>query len=189
MPRVGTTELNHPRILVLSGTSSSGKTSIARQLQERLPRQYLNVSIDTLLYTLPRSDLNKMIRGERITRAGYDFDQLVRAYHATLKALLEADLFVIADNAWHSSALKRDREDAIGDFSRVYIGVHCELPELEHRERVRGDRAVGTAAWEFERVHESMNYDFEVDTTATSAETCAVSILEFLERQGKGNRV
>jgi hypothetical protein len=41
-------------IIFLNGTSSSGKTSILRALQDRLPDPYLDMGIDRFIFMLPR---------------------------------------------------------------------------------------------------------------------------------------
>src|SRR5258708_20337366 len=40
-------------IIFLNGTSSAGKTSIARLLQEQLPAPYLHIALDTFLNMFP----------------------------------------------------------------------------------------------------------------------------------------
>ena len=52
-----------PQIICLNGTSSSGKTAIAKELQALLPKVYLNFSIDSILYSLPPSALARMTHG------------------------------------------------------------------------------------------------------------------------------
>lgn len=42
-----------PTIIFLNGVSSSGKTSIARVLQQKLPAPYLHVQLDTFEEMLP----------------------------------------------------------------------------------------------------------------------------------------
>lgn len=49
-----------------------------------------------------------------------------------------------------------------------FVGVHCPLPELERREKERGDRRIGEARTDFETIHEFAEYDFEVSGTAPS---------------------
>jgi chloramphenicol 3-O phosphotransferase len=41
------------RIILLNGTSSSGKSSVARALQEVLSEPYLHLGIDTFIAMLP----------------------------------------------------------------------------------------------------------------------------------------
>ncbi|KAF0812428.1 Chloramphenicol 3-O phosphotransferase [Andreprevotia sp. IGB-42] len=172
-----------PQVIVLNGTSSSGKSALAHALQERLSEQYLNFSIDSILYALPPSDLLKMQRGEIITRNGYDWAALVRAYHYALPSLLQAGLKLIIDNAWCDKEEKRELLTELAGYSQALVAVHCGLDTLQTRERQRGDRAQGSAQWEYHRVHEHMIYDFEISTDSVAPDAAAAAVHQWLEGQ------
>ncbi|WP_035054785.1 chloramphenicol phosphotransferase CPT family protein [Andreprevotia chitinilytica] len=169
-----------PQVIVLNGTSSSGKTSIAKALQERLPEQYLNFSIDSILDALPASDLGKMQRGEIITRAGYDWPALVRGYHYAMPSLLQAGLKLIVDNAWCERDEQRELLTELAGYSVALVAVQCELATAVARETQRGDRAAGLATWEFERVHQGIVYDFAAVTDQSSPGESAGQIMDWL---------
>ena len=59
-------------------------------------------------------------------------------------------------------------------------GLQCPLEELERRERERGNRPIGLAAFQFPIVHENMRYDIELDTSANDPAACAAQIKTFL---------
>ncbi|WP_425264034.1 phosphotransferase-like protein, partial [Vibrio parahaemolyticus] len=40
-------------VIILNGASSSGKSSIAKELQSILPRNYLHIGIDTFISMMP----------------------------------------------------------------------------------------------------------------------------------------
>jgi chloramphenicol 3-O phosphotransferase len=61
-------------------------------------------------------------------------------------------------------------------FQVFLIGVHARLETLEAREKARGDRLIGLARWQFERVHKGMVYDLELDTDDASPAECALAI-------------
>ena len=44
------------------------------------------------------------------------------------------------------------------------MGVTAPLDILEQREKKRGDRKIGSARWQAERVHTGVEYDLMVDT-------------------------
>jgi chloramphenicol 3-O phosphotransferase len=58
------------------------------------------------------------------------------------------------------------------------VGVVASLAVREARERGRGDRAIGLARWQFDRVHSGNVYGLTVDTEEASAEACARRIVE-----------
>lgn len=158
-----------PQVILLNGTSSAGKTSIARQLQELLDLQYLYFSIDSVLGAMPPSDLDRMERGERITRKGYRYETLVIAHYNCLPALIDADCRLIVDNAWADDAQKINVLSMLASYRVFLVGVRCDLEIATQREKQRGDRLVGLAAKHFDTVHRHMRYDFSVDTGHTDA--------------------
>jgi len=46
-----------------------------------------------------------------------------------------------------------------------FVGVHCPLPELERRERHRGDQRPGEAHGDFHTVHRFTEYDLDIHAT------------------------
>lgn len=162
--------------ILINGASSAGKTSIAHALQEVLGTVTLNFSIDSILYALPRSDLARMIAGERIVRKEYDYDRLVRSYHAAAAGLLETGNRLILDNAVTRPEWRLDLEARLAPFRGLWVGVTCDPSVLAEREQARGDRAPGTAIREAAVVHDGFRYDVIVDTSAAPAEDAAREI-------------
>lgn len=167
-------------VIILNGTGSSGKTSIAKQLQEQLTHQYLNFSIDSVLYALPPSDLQKMMQGLPIDRNGYDYAQLTQGYHNSIKGLLEAGCRLIIDSAWIDKDDIEELNQVLISFSVLRVGVECDLSVCEEREKQRGDRAIGLAKSEYPLVHQHMNYDVMVNTTDNSPEKAAQEVIDYL---------
>ena len=61
----------------------------------------------------------------------------------------------------------------LSPFEVCRVGVFASLDILEARERQRGDRLIGLARWQYDRVHQGMVYDLEVDTGSASPMQCA----------------
>ena len=61
-----------------------------------------------------------------------------------------------------------------------FVAIHAPLFILEERERKRGDRLIGLSRWQFPRVHQGIQYDFEIDTTDTDPKDVAVAIASAL---------
>ena len=53
----------------------------------------------------------------------------------------------------------------LAPFELHMVGVFAPLEVLEARERERGDRMIGLARWQYERVHRDMTYELEIDTS------------------------
>lgn len=165
-------------VVVLNGTSSSGKTTIARALQAAAPRVLLNFSIDSILSALPASAVERIVRGDDIS--DLDYPGLVRAYYACVRELLALGRDLVIDNA----VTARDRAEllvaAVASHHVVMVGLDCAPEVLAERERRRGDRQLGMAVAQCARIHAWLSYDLKIDTTHTSAETAAQQILQVM---------
>lgn len=171
------------RVILLNGTSSAGKTSIAKALQQIMEAPYLHVPIDSFEDMMPDR--------ERLGGVGSFlwqsvFNRMLSGFHHSLAALAAAGSNLIVDHVlvqgvepenWLTECL-----DLLAPFTVYFIGVRCPLEELRRREQARGDRGEGLAEWQLSRVHRHGVYDLEVDTAVLSAEQCAVSIKELVER-------
>ncbi len=164
------------RIVVLNGTSSSGKTSIARAFQERAPGVFLNLSIDTILYALPPGVLERMKRGE--DRAG---PEIVRAFYACVRELAALGLDLVIDHAVTSQAEAEWLAAAVQSHDTLLVGLDCPVDVLAERERQRGDRRPGMAGAQCERIHRWLAYDLRIDTSAIDPEEAARQIVAALE--------
>lgn len=167
-------------IIVLNGTSSSGKTSIARAFQEQaLPRIFLNISIDTILYALPQSAFDRIKRGDDIS--DLRLRELVRAFYATVKTLASLGHDLVVD---HAVVLETDAEmlqDAVRGHRVLLVGLECPAEILEEREKRRGDRRPGLAAAQHDKIHRWLRYDLVIDTSDIAAEDAARRIAAALE--------
>lgn len=160
------------RIVVLNGTSSSGKTSVARAFQELAPGRFLNISIDTILYALPPSVLARMQRGEE--RAG---PELGRAFYACVRELAALGFDLVIDHAVTTQTEADLLHDAVTQHDTLIVGLDCPTAVLEERERRRGDRRPGLAVAQCERIHRWLSYDLRIDTSAMDPEEAARRIV------------
>lgn len=170
-----------PQIILLNGGSSSGKTSIAIDLQELLPTAWLRFSIDDLVEALPAS---LFTRSEGLTfgedgevRPGAEFQRLEAAWMQGIAAMARAGASIIIDDVFLSGVAARDRwRAALAGLSVLWVGVRCDPQVAAAREQARQDRNVGMAAAQAQIVHVGMQYDVEVDTTAMAPRDCAQRI-------------
>lgn len=170
-------------IILLNGTSSAGKTTIAKVLQQIMDEPYLHVPVDSFGAMTPGPDKIGEF-GSCLWQSV--FNQVLSGFHHSVAALAEAGSNLIVDHVllqgvepqnWLAQCL-----DVLAPFTVYFIGVHCPLDELRRRERERGDRAEGQAEGQLSRVHQHGVYDLEVDTSVLSAEQCALKIKELVAR-------
>jgi chloramphenicol 3-O phosphotransferase len=166
-------------IYVLNGTSSSGKTSLARALQARLEAPTQHLQLDAFRGMEPNGYWEAWDQQDpRLVALKHA--ALCRAMHAALTEYVSHGVDVIFDTVlWHREDWRYLLEDL--DALPVYlVGVNCGLDEISRREQLRGDRDLGLAAGQFKAIHTGKVYDFQVDTTAASSEQCAGEVLDWL---------
>jgi chloramphenicol 3-O phosphotransferase len=160
-------------LIFLNGTTSSGKTSIARALQEQMTRPYCVTGIDDAFAMLPDRLHNNpegffFDRDERgLVRLNFGRIGLacLKAHHHSVAAMVRSGIDLICDEVILTEELRRDWLEVLNGLNTVFVGVHCLLEELERREIKRGDRVIGQARGQFSIVHLEMRYDIKVDST------------------------
>ncbi|WP_434619910.1 chloramphenicol phosphotransferase CPT family protein [Arthrobacter sp. A5] len=165
-------------MIVLNGGSSSGKSSIARALQEILPGIWLTFGVDTFIDALPG--------GGNSPNAGITYEQggtiafstahraLERSWYSGLSAMARAGAHLILDEVFLSGGAGQERvRSTFGEADLIWVGVHCEPDVAASREAQRLDRVEGMARQQALSVHAGMVYDVEVDTTYRSTDECA----------------
>jgi chloramphenicol 3-O phosphotransferase len=185
--------------IVLNGASSSGKSSIAGELQRRWPGPLQVSGIDTFLACQsaaffglgvvapgfswlpePAADGSPAYRIE----VGPTGSAVLQAAQAFWRACASLGLDQVIDDVW----LTREQVSGLGSSlagrPTCYVGVRCPLEELERRERERGDRTLGTARGQYGVVHSWGRYDIEVDTSRQTSRECAEAIVSFLAGRG-----
>lgn len=151
-------------LVYLNGTSSCGKTSVAKVLQKLRQEPYFYFSIDTLLSSLAEEDL-QAIMGKRVYRQKLNWEAIFEGYFASLAALANSGNNVIADCPVYSEGLANYFSKHLGLINKkLVIKIDCPLSVLEDRERARGDRAIGVAKGQFDGIHSHLSFDLEVDS-------------------------
>jgi chloramphenicol 3-O phosphotransferase len=172
-------------VLILNGASSSGKTALARALQDRLAEPFLEAGLDRFLWMLPRRYLERPMWDGVLglaTEAGPEGHRLVMGMHRAIRTLSLAGIHVVADHVLVETIWIQDLAGLLADLPAYLIGIRCPLEVLEQRERQRRDRTLGQARAQHALVHAHVNYDMQVDTSRHSPEECAIQVEDFLRR-------
>jgi len=174
-------EENLSKIIYLNGPSSSGKTTLAKALQEALSEPYLHVGIDKMIGFMP-AKINNWEGGpaplgfsweastdstghsiynihagpfaKKVTRSLKDFACLLASQHYNL----------IIDDVAFGAIEVEEWKKVLEGYKVLYVGVTTPLEVLEERERARGDRFLGSARAQYFKVHENVSYDLEIDS-------------------------
>lgn len=177
------------RVVLLNGVGSSGKTSIAKALQERAATPFLHVAMDAFIEMLPdrlqdHPDTFAYVPGAEgglssvSIATGPAGDRLLLGMRRAVAAMAAAGNDLIVDDVILGDDGMADYEALLAGFRLHRVGVLCPLDVLEQREHARGDRMIGLARWQFDRVHAGKAYDMTVDTATLSADECARRIAE-----------
>jgi len=165
-------------IIFLNGISSSGKSSIAKVLQESIETPCIHLCVDDYLSAYQQGLWEK----KEIVQP--EWAKIIRGFHAAGAAIARAGNLVIMDDVleseppWIESLL-----ELFKDLDVLFVGVHCPLAELERRERDRIERRDGLARMQVDQVHAKAIYDVEVDTSVLSPQECAAIIIEHINSE------
>jgi len=185
-------------IIFLNGTSSSGKTTLAHALQERLEEPFQHVALDQFRDGLPAKfrGLNAPLgtTGERglnvvpvkrddhvsITevRFGADGKKLLRGMRRAILSMAKEGNNIIIDDIILDKSFLDDYLDVLAHEPLYFVGVRCPLAVIEQREAQRLGRFPGTAESHFISCHAHDTYDIEVDTSTATPEACAELIVK-----------
>ena len=175
------------QIIYLNGPSSSGKTTLAKALQEVLEKPYLHLGIDKIIDFMP-AKINNWEGGfasegfcwERDhdkdghpifhVRAGPFAKRIVKSLKDIAILLASQNYNLIIDDVAFGTVEVEEWKETLENYKVLYVGVVTPLDILEKRERARGDRCIGSARAQYDRVHENVAYDIEIDTHAHSLE-------------------
>ncbi|MEU9051274.1 AAA family ATPase [Streptomyces sp. NPDC048384] len=160
-------------VVLLNGTSSSGKSSIARALLDVLDGTWFHLPVDAFHAMRGGSPLaDEDLQAE--------IDRTTKGFHRAVAGMAAAGNNLVVDYPLSRRWRLLDLLDLLVPEDTVLIGVRCPLPELQRRERERGDRQPGLAARQFDQVHSHGPHDLDVPTDTLTPAECALRISDFL---------
>lgn len=178
-------------VIVLNGTTSAGKTTLARALQDAASRPFLHVQMDAFLGMQPgwlkdhpEGFMFPPVEGAMPPEVSVEIGpfgaRLMDGMRRSIASMADAGLDIIVDDVWLGQGEQQAYQRLLSEHRTVFVGLHAPLRIAEAREIARGDRDIGQARWQFPRVHAGAEYDLEVDTSQESPEVLARSLLERL---------
>ena len=174
----------NPTIIFINGTSSSGKTSLLKALQEKFPEPYLDMGIDRFIWMLPKRYLDRPLWDEVLGKAVQSGPLglvLFSGMHHAIAAAAKQGNNIIADHVFVEKAWVDECASLFGDMDAYLIGLFCPLEILEQREKDRKDRTLGQAREQFDVIHKYVIYDLELDTSVSTVDECAIKVIERLK--------
>ncbi len=166
--------------IILNGTSSSGKTSIAKEIQKQWNGVVLRVSLDDMLQMVIDARRDNPVE---INKA---LQFCVARHYEVLRSGRNSGFPVILDSVLLRPEHRAETLSALEGIPQVLVGVKCALEEAERREKARSDRNAGTARRQFENIHKEFQYDLEIDTEKISPAKAAESIISLVRVRAQG---
>jgi len=182
--------------IYLNGTSSAGKTTLCRALQEKCEEPLFTTGIDLLIrqilphkFGLAGDSAEDFLWRQEIDSTGVSVPRVrmgprgQKSYRMLIQAscaLLDGGINVVIDDVaimgqWQTDLWKV----ALQPYSSLFVGVRCPLHIIEARERERGDRPLRSARGQYEIVHAGTRYDLEIDTSQESTDESVARILSY----------
>jgi chloramphenicol 3-O phosphotransferase len=168
-----------PYVIILNGVGSVGKTSTARTLQEIATRPLLCVSMDVFTDMLPErmfGDPDGLIfetvqdqgMPSAVIKMGPVMARTMRGMRHAIAALAEQGNDLVVDVVMIEETEADEYRALLKHAKLRFVGLFAPLPVLEARERARGDRELGLARWQIDRVHRGQRYDLEIETSSST---------------------
>jgi chloramphenicol 3-O phosphotransferase len=186
-------------IIYLNGPSSSGKTTVAKALQEALSEPYLHIGIDKLIGFMP-DKINNWTGGEALLgfswkesldptgnsiyeiQCGPFAKKIIRTLKDIALLLASQGYHLIIDDVAFDPIEVEEWKELLKGYHTLYVGVLTPLDILEEREQRRGNRFPGTARGQYFKVHQNVSYDLEINTHTESLQTIIESIKKALSK-------
>ncbi len=161
--------MQNGRIILLNGTSSAGKSMLAKALRSALTEPFCYYASDQLA----DAGFRTIKHGAR--RAGHERSRLFDGFHRSIRSFAEAGNDLIVEHIVEEADWAESLNMLLAPFDMFWVGVHAPIEELERRERERGNRSIGEARFHL-KTHDYCRYDIEVDTTKPEEEVVAMVI-------------
>ncbi|MCH9614121.1 MAG: hypothetical protein SP1CHLAM54_11330 [Chlamydiia bacterium] len=196
-----------PQVIFLNGPACSGKTTVAKNLQETLEAPHLYMSFDQVVEMVPESmkhwyedpgfegfssvvsvdedghPLAQFQMGSYALSIRHTFMEMCRVAAEKGHNLLIEDVFFSKDDA-------KKWEEALSGFNVLWVQLHAPLAVLEQREIERGSWP-GCARYQFYEAFHKPSYDMTIDTSEFTLEEVVTQLDAFytsLSSKGIENR-
>lgn len=156
------------RIIILNGTSSSGKSTLASHLRRSLPSSFCFYSSDMLA----DGGFRQIDAESRNTGRRNFFD----GFHSSIYSFAINNNDLLIEHIIEQEQWFNDLQNYLLPFDVFWVGVKAPLDVLQHREINRGNRNIGEAEFHL-KTHDYCQYNCVVDTT-NPIEECVKKIID-----------
>jgi chloramphenicol 3-O phosphotransferase len=193
-------------IILLHGTSSTGKTSTARTLQNIFPAPLIYLSLDTWIrqclsprFYEPATKLADVKQDSEVKQGTHFLlpntlenplpwpmvgsgkvanDTIEMMYQSALNFYAKG-YWVVLDHVLLNSKWRDLFLSMTKDCRRILVKMTCDANLLAEREKARGDRMQNVYLALLNTIHQGMNYDLTIDTSHITPLQAAQKIMDF----------
>ncbi len=167
------------KIILINGTSSAGKSTLCKALQNALDEPFWHISSDQFI------DIG--MAPSRLDRGGkFDWSEVrpkfFDGFHRVLPAFASAGNNLIVEHIIESHVWMDDLLRLLKDDDVFFVGLHCPLEVIEKRELERGNRHIGEAKYHM-KTHDYCKYDLEIDCRHSTEENVEAVITSWQQRK------
>jgi chloramphenicol 3-O phosphotransferase len=177
------------RVILLVGTSSAGKSTLARAIQQAAPDHFLLLSLDGLFAGVAerwgsggerkddgfRYEVEEEVRRVVYGPVGW---RLLRGFHRSVAAFARSGSNVVVDDMLLDEACLSDWAEALDGLPVTLVRVAPPLEELRRRERTRPHGRVPGLAEGHAPLHLWLDVDFSLESSILSPAEMAALVLE-----------
>lgn len=182
-------------VIILNGVPRSGKSSIAKIIQNTFEGKWINLGVDQTMATLPQNLLPGIgLRpgGERPDLED-DIVKLYKLMYMNVSNHCDLGYNVVVDVGHHDNYSKslnilKQSAQILENYKVYFIGIKCTTEEVMNRRRLTWNQSFENdklaknqvSLWQ-EAVHNSINYDLVLQTDLLSSQECAEKIHELIQ--------
>lgn len=178
------------RVVLLHGTSSSGKTTVARAVQRLSEDPWVRLGIDAFWSAVderwmehgPRASEGFLWTEDATIVPGPVGQRLASGMRAAVAACARVGNDLLVDDVFIDHTWLDGWRSELTDVEVLLVCVVAPVHVLEQRETARGNRISGEARAQVGLIHDGIEYDVVVDTSRQSPDDCARAILGALAR-------
>ena len=193
-------------IILLHGTSSTGKTSTARQLQLIFPTPLIYFSLDCWIrqclsppYYEPATRLEDIKQDEKVKQgthfllphtkenplewpmvgSGPVADDAINVMYQAIIDYYNKGYWVIIDHVFIKPLWREQFLTMTENCRRMLVKMTADEASLAAREQQRGDRMQNVYCALLHSIHQNISYDLTIDTSALTPNQAADELLDF----------
>jgi chloramphenicol 3-O phosphotransferase len=189
-------QIKMSKIIFLNGSSSSGKTSIAKAIQHIADVPFIRIGVDTFIDMMPRRYLSfgdKSKEGCWFEKDHNNDGPVVRCNSGhfgnlvfltainVIKLMADSGLNLVIDEViWDESRIN-DYKNSLTKHDIIFVKIFCSKKTSQEREILRGDREIGLANDQSDKIKKmKFKYDLVINTENIFPFESAQRILKIL---------